>query len=56
METTFYISYRCEPPKEYKSVFDNVIVLENDESKDADWKIENRWKAYDPFPMNILLF
>lgn len=46
-----------EPPKEYKSVFDNVIVLENDESKDADWKIENRWKAYDltPYEHTVVL-
>ena len=31
-------------------VFDKVIVLEHDDASASDWKIENRWKAFDLSP------
>ena len=33
-------------------IFDKVIVLENDQAVDSEWKIENRWKAFDLSPYN----
>ena len=44
-------------PKTYYNVFDNVICLEKDKAQDSDWKIENRYKAYEltPYDETIVL-
>jgi len=44
-------------PQEYYLVFDRVIVLEEDKAKDSEWKIENRYKAFDlsPYDETIVL-
>ena len=31
-------------------MFDKVIVLEHDDASTSDWKIENRWKAFNLSP------
>ena len=31
-------------------VFDKVILLKHDQAKNSEWKIENRWKAYNLSP------
>lgn len=44
-------------PDEYIHVFDKVIYLEDDASKNSQWKIENRTKAYtlSPYDETIVL-
>ena len=44
-------------PLEYKLVFDNVIIMDNDDAKDSEWKVENRYKAFDlsPYDETIVL-
>lgn len=38
-------------PKKYKSVFDKIIPIPwNDDAKNTQWKIENRWKLYHASP------
>jgi len=38
-------------PKKYKSVFDKIIPIPwNDDAKETEWKIENRWKLYHASP------
>ena len=32
-------------------VFDKVIYLKHDLTKNSEWKIENRWKAFNLSPM-----
>jgi len=37
--------------KEYQPYFDNIVSIPwNDDAKDSDWKIENRWKLYHVSP------
>jgi hypothetical protein len=31
-------------------IFDKVIILEDDQAVDSEWKIENRWKAFELSP------
>ena len=31
-------------------IFDKVIVLKHDQASNSEWKIENRWKAFDLSP------
>jgi hypothetical protein len=45
-------------PEEYASVFDNILSIPwEDNAKDSDWKIENRWKLYHvtPYEETIVL-
>ena len=35
-------------------VFDKVIVMKHDQAKNSEWKIENRWKAFNLSPMRKL--
>jgi hypothetical protein len=45
-------------PENYKSVFDKIIPIPwIDESRQTDWKIENRWKLYhiSPYDETIVL-
>ncbi len=44
-------------PQEYYLVFDRVIVMADDKAKDSDWKIENRYKAFElsPYDETIVL-
>lgn len=38
-------------PKKYKSVFDKIIPIPwNDDAKNTQWKVENRWKLYHASP------
>jgi len=38
-------------PKKYKAVFDKIIPIPwNDDAKNTQWKIENRWKLYHASP------
>lgn len=38
-------------PEKYKQLFDHVVDIPwNDEAKDSNWKIENRWKIYHATP------
>jgi hypothetical protein len=38
-------------PKKYKSVFDKIIPIPwDDDAKNTQWKIENRWKLYHASP------
>lgn len=41
----------------YIKAFDKVIILDSDESKESEWKIENRYKIYNlsPFEETIVL-
>jgi len=46
-----------EVPLSYQSLFDEIIPIPfNDDAKDKDWKIENRWKLYHATPIKKLLF
>lgn len=45
-------------PLQYKSVFDHIVEIPwQDESKDSEWKIENRWKMIyaSPYDETIVL-
>jgi hypothetical protein len=38
-------------PKKYQKVFDQIIPIPfNDDAKNTDWKVENRWKIYHATP------
>jgi hypothetical protein len=38
-------------PKDYKVLFDNIIQIPwNDDAKNSNWKVENRWKIYHATP------
>jgi hypothetical protein len=42
---------------EHREVFDHVIVMDDDDAKDEEWKLENEWKAWllTPFKETIKL-
>lgn len=45
-------------PNEYKKLFDKIIPIPyNDDAKDSDWKVENRWKIYhaSPYEQTIVM-
>lgn len=44
-------------PTEYKLVFDNIVILDTDDAQNSEWKIENRYKAFDlsPYDETIVL-
>ena len=45
-------------PEKYKNIFDNIIPIPwDDEAKDSEWKIENRWKLIytSPYDETIVL-
>jgi len=33
-------------PDEMREVFDHIIILDEDDAKDENWKLENEWKAW----------
>ena len=38
---------------EFENLFDKIIPIPwNDDAKDSDWKIQNRWKLYHASPYN----
>ena len=39
-------------PKKYRVLFDKIIPIDNDEAKNSNWKLENRYKLYDLSPYN----
>ena len=43
--------------EDYRKVFDYVIIIENDEAVDDDWKLRNEWQAFflTPFKETIKL-
>ena len=38
-------------------VFDKVIVMKHDQAKNSEWKIENRWKAFNlsPYEQTLII-
>jgi len=46
-----------EVPVEYKLVFDQVIVIDADDAQNSEWKVENRYKAFElsPYDETIVL-
>lgn len=43
-------------PDRYRSVFDSIITLKQDDAEEQDWKIHNKWQLYDlsPYDQTIL--
>lgn len=39
-------------PIKYRDAFDNIIVLDQDDAMEKEWKIHNKWQYYDLSPYN----